>query len=867
MVTSMVDPPSSKPREPVQSYQGGPVILPGWFSIVVVLILAGLLLFLIWLGAEKLCVTPYTEYRQQGPILLAPLFPDTQIRVRYPRRIGPNVQGAAYDKRITVYARQLNPGPSEQIHLVVESVLGNVRLLTEEKRESTGHVVITATYGTDNLGSLWLEHVNVSKGNAISLTVQILPPTNMITQAVSVKALNFVVEEESLITGTIRRLVSLIPWQTFLLTLLALPGALLKTLWDRNRKMPDLYRQMQQAQCIDDIRTLYRQYQGMKFSISWRGHAVDFPGQIAIEQSYRRAEAQFHFKEAERVSKQGASGEAKEYLEYALGWDPDYAIIRELDERIHKIEEDYRRTENRAIWWLDPTPDTQTYQVLNDLLKNRRETHPVVRQRIIKILGHTNEPRAQRAVSKAMREDNDPFIQLLATQMLARRGQPTSESQKVLRAADPELVEEWLGVFPSPLLYNPFKVTSAELDDYQEEHFFQHYRYIDFLKYQFQHVALFADPGCGKTSCRLTFKAFLESSPCVIIDYVAFDALVRDLANIELEDHVRNILQQASPMLDCGSLSPNASWQTGIRQLLLAAQRTGHTVYILVNNVDAYAEAQSGPNAVENLLRHLVSNLDLLDVSRNPSQLVKLRSAQSISLWDSQYDIATVRTLIRAAFTADDLIRFLQDHDAFRPILSRFGPKFNFEDMIGAVIEYCHQQDLLQTLLLEIREHNPRQYERHHSELRHSKAVQEETATQSAMAPDLPPVYFKFFLPLSSKERLLRYPGFERGRIEVLEMKWDSELLQELLRARLRAASLPRSPADSLMAYVAQDGPRDLDVLLVEQAKSSPRRLIDLVNKLFQHRARTWDDSGRNHQELYVTMSDWASLLEYLSRS
>lgn len=38
------------------------------------------------------------------------------------------------------------------------------------------------------------------------------------------------------------------------------------------------------------------------------------------------------------------------------------------------------------------------------------------------------------------------------------------------------------------------------------------------------------------------------------------------------------------------------------------------------------------------------------------------------------HNLATIRSLLLAAFTAEDLRRFCQAHPSFRPIVDRFGP-------------------------------------------------------------------------------------------------------------------------------------------------------------------------------------------------
>jgi hypothetical protein len=82
-----------------------------------------------------------------------------------------------------------------------------------------------------------------------------------------------------------------------------------------------------------------------------------------------------------------------------------------------------------------------------------------------------------------------------------------------------------------------------------------------------------------------------------------------------------------------------------------------------------------------------------------------------------EVNIAGVRILLREAFTAEGLQRFLNDRPLFRPILNDFGPKFSLEDMIDAVLDHCGTRLLFPELLAEVEAVNPRQYEQHRANL------------------------------------------------------------------------------------------------------------------------------------------------------
>jgi hypothetical protein len=75
-----------------------------------------------------------------------------------------------------------------------------------------------------------------------------------------------------------------------------------------------------------------------------------------------------------------------------------------------------------------------------------------------------------------------------------------------------------------------------------------------------------------------------------------------------------------------------------------------------------------------------------------------------------KYNLATIRQLLIAAFTAETLRRFCQDRPTLRPALDEFGPGQGLNEMVARVIDYCEMQVLFGELLAEVRQHNPRQY-------------------------------------------------------------------------------------------------------------------------------------------------------------
>jgi hypothetical protein len=87
------------------------------------------------------------------------------------------------------------------------------------------------------------------------------------------------------------------------------------------------------------------------------------------------------------------------------------------------------------------------------------------------------------------------------------------------------------------------------------------------------------------------------------------------------------------------------------------------------------------------------------------------------------YDLGTIRKLLLAAFSAEELPRFCQDHPSLRPILNTFGPGHGLDDMVGEVIDYCETHLLFAELLNGVKEYNPPQHARFGPYLHHPKKV------------------------------------------------------------------------------------------------------------------------------------------------
>jgi hypothetical protein len=77
-----------------------------------------------------------------------------------------------------------------------------------------------------------------------------------------------------------------------------------------------------------------------------------------------------------------------------------------------------------------------------------------------------------------------------------------------------------------------------------------------------------------------------------------------------------------------------------------------------------------------------------------------------------EYDIANIRELLTAAFTAKQLRRFCYDRSTFRPVVDEFAPDHGLADMVDQVIDYCHTHLLWDELLTDVALVRWRQYAR-----------------------------------------------------------------------------------------------------------------------------------------------------------
>jgi hypothetical protein len=101
------------------------------------------------------------------------------------------------------------------------------------------------------------------------------------------------------------------------------------------------------------------------------------------------------------------------------------------------------------------------------------------------------------------------------------------------------------------------------------------------------------------------------------------------------------------------------------------------------------------------------------------------------------YRLSTVRELLLAAFTAEELFRlFLYTEDlGLRPLRDEISPADGLATLVDRTITYCEKRALLPNLLAEVQQTNPNQYARFESQLK----IKTRTAEISHSEPTISP--------------------------------------------------------------------------------------------------------------------------------
>ncbi|NLF14019.1 MAG: hypothetical protein GX597_19735 [Anaerolineaceae bacterium] len=99
------------------------------------------------------------------------------------------------------------------------------------------------------------------------------------------------------------------------------------------------------------------------------------------------------------------------------------------------------------------------------------------------------------------------------------------------------------------------------------------------------------------------------------------------------------------------------------------------------------------------------------------------------------YNLAAIRDLLLAAFTAEELRRliFYTSRPALKPLVQRFGPNDGLLAMVETTTSFCQRQNCFPDLLAEVKEANRRQYARFEGRL-----IAGDEADQAAAAAPAP---------------------------------------------------------------------------------------------------------------------------------
>lgn len=132
---------------------------------------------------------------------------------------------------------------------------------------------------------------------------------------------------------------------------------------------------------------------------------------------------------------------------------------------------------------------------------------------------------------------------------------------------------------------------------------------------------------------------------------------------------------------------------------------------------------------------------------------------------------------------------------------------------------------------------------------------------------------FKAFLPRVFKEQFAGWT-YPDSICQIVELCWSFEQLSDMLSRRLGASNSQENVSlkllmDTHSRWQMTDMAQVLDdpnSALVKLASGSPRRLLEMVNFLFQCRAIEWHTRGRQEENIRIQPTDWGQLLEWLNQ-
>lgn len=202
-----------------------------------------------------------------------------------------------------------------------------------------------------------------------------------------------------------------------------------------------------------------------------------------------------------------------------------------------------------------------------------------------------------------------------------------------------------------------------------------------------------------------------------------------------------------------------------------------------------------------------------------------------------KYNVAAIRKLLIAAFTAAELRRLCYDHPKFKAISDQCPMGCGIEDIADRLTEYCEKRLLFPDLLDGVRDANPGQYERFASQLidpsqMEGKIISEEsTSTLAAHELSLPQLEEKIehilcqiaqsgddlvdltnLIPPSEDHQEL-FLGITLGTVALLRQLFDPFALV-MMEPLPRSAIRPRSEiASYFLRSLAEYANRDLPIV------------------------------------------------------
>lgn len=748
-----------------------------WFMLAGVVILVIIAWFVFFWKPAMDCQLSQSK----GPVKLEGDLAGIQSKVQYPKLLRWDDRGVETDNKITVNLLQTRTLPSEVITVTIVPKTDAVRLLDRNGIEINQPGNVTALFNVPARISFYVEHTNDLSINpwrsSACFEIFVASSIQATPQLRPIKELSFEFQVEGLWSKLAYDLIKLYGRQ--IMMLVASGGGLLgigvvPRLQQRRKKIEGLVKQIEQYY-IDDgriskLRESYQHY--AKLKVAWL-----FIQDLELEARYREVESRLWYEQALQFAHLWNLTEVLHSLAEAEKWYPDEKVealdslfqavrLSELRE-VSLIESESLKSQLRLL--LDQIPEGEAFKEFQLglvrllaqntwLLRFFREEldQDILARRRARIVSILLTPqffglKERKAIVGVLRS-KDLLVQTTALWVLAEVQKPPSIR---LHVSTPEVVREWLNALPSSLTYNPFEIPNAEIEErlgYLEQHFLEHLPFQQLA--HSSSVALFTSSGSGRTACHLMLKKKCdkEGSNVLAVEHVDFRDFIIHPDMISEDAHIHLFLQGAIAKLGVKPRTfrlPDLDLRRQLQEFLQQmSQWKYNEMWVLVDNIDAYAETQVNSELAVLLIQHLIGNMELLG---------------------------------------------------------------------------------------------------------------------------LPNLYFKFFLPLELKDRLLKYHGFKTGRINVVDMKWTKEQLYQLLKLRLQQATnsdVP-NPIDSLMCFVDRLTWPDLveiDELLIQKAQNSPRRLITLVNILFQHRAQIWHESARVPEELFIRIVDLAILLEHLLR-